>query len=281
MNNPFQKSSEKRKRLKVLLFGPSGTGKTYASLTFPRPAVIDTENGTGLYEKQFQFDVVNGAKDLASVKKAFDFIEQDNGKTYDTLVIDSISVLISGLREHLEANAKGGELGFREHSIVNRRMKAFYTQLTNLPVHVVVTAHEAIDYESSGSGLKKVGVKPFGDEALIYAFDFAVHMQPGYSGRIIKSRAVGLNKNTQLRNVNWSVFEPFAAGYSDISDFTEEINARKESLTRDLIEQGYFSSRAEIGAAAQQVKAQNPSLTFESDAERFRDALILVGKVGS
>jgi RecA-family ATPase len=41
----FKKPTKEDKRLKMLLFGDSGTGKTVTSLYFPSPAVADMEHG--------------------------------------------------------------------------------------------------------------------------------------------------------------------------------------------------------------------------------------------
>lgn len=41
--NPFQSAELTARKLKILLYGNWGTGKTFAALTFPRVALIDAE----------------------------------------------------------------------------------------------------------------------------------------------------------------------------------------------------------------------------------------------
>ena len=46
---PFQPAASSDRRLKLLLWGDSGVGKTTLALQFPHPAVIDLEGGTEHY----------------------------------------------------------------------------------------------------------------------------------------------------------------------------------------------------------------------------------------
>ena len=43
--NPFKTAEPTARKLKILLFGNWGTGKTWAALTFPRVAMIDDAQG--------------------------------------------------------------------------------------------------------------------------------------------------------------------------------------------------------------------------------------------
>lgn len=224
MKNPFEEAKPVSKKLKILLFGPSGSGKTLAALSFPSVAVVDSESGTDLYAGRPgvpKFDILR-AKSLSDLENAVAFIKQDNGRTYDTLVIDPISVFYDVQKQAAEKQSKHGALGYQEWGKINNRMKYLYTELTNLPVHVVVLARESIEYTTKGGNLEKVGVKPDSDKALLYIFDFVVHMNPDHSGDVIKSRGVALGTNGYLDKVDWSVFEPIAMPYQSGSTLTYE-----------------------------------------------------------
>ena len=54
---PFQRASALSRRIKLLLWGDAGSGKTTLALQFPRPAMIDLEGGADLYGGKFDFDV--------------------------------------------------------------------------------------------------------------------------------------------------------------------------------------------------------------------------------
>lgn len=214
MLNPFQLATPVAKKLKVLFYGPSGSGKTIAALSFPRVALIDAESGSDLYAGRPGVPAFHRvrAKTLSEVEQAVSFIQQDAGKTFDTLVIDPISVLYDVEKNAQSAN-NTKDLGFREWAKINNRLAALYTKLTSLNVHVIIIAREAVEYAGEGTNLKKVGTKPDADKKLIYMMDFVVYLNTDHSGQIEKSRGIVLGKNGLLPKVDFEAFEDAANAY--------------------------------------------------------------------
>jgi hypothetical protein len=239
MNNPFKQAVAVQKKLKVLLYGAPGSGKTVAALSWPNPAVVDAESSTDMYRGRPGFDfTVFDTKNISDLEKAIQFVREDNGKSIETLVIDPITVFYDVLKEATARASKTGELGYREWSKINNRMKGVYNSLTNLPVHVVVIAAEATEYETVNGELRKTGQKPDSDKALSRVFDFVVRMNPDHSGVVLKSRGTDiLGEKSIIKKVNWSAFEPVANQYltgvtqqthddeRDIEKLAEEIRA--------------------------------------------------------
>lgn len=213
--NPFVLATPVSKKLKVLLYGASGTGKTLAALTFPRPALIDSENGADLYAGRpgvQPFHILR-TKTLEGLEDAIAFIRADNGQTFETLIIDPLTVFYDVLKTTYikQQEAKGKDMTYQQWSKINNRMKAVYNALTMLPVHVVVIAREAIEYEGEGSSLRRVGLKPDVDKAAEYMFDFTVRIDDSHVGHIEKSR--GYKMPLTIQTVNWAAFEPAANSF--------------------------------------------------------------------
>mgnify|MGYP002413540852 CR=1 FL=1 len=204
------------KKLKVLIYGPSGSGKTLAALTFPRPLLIDAESGSDLYAGRPGIPQFHRArcKTLTDLEDVIRQVEADNGKTWDTLIIDPLTVFYDVEKTTLSVN-NTKDLGYREWAKINNRMGSLYTRLTGLNVHVVVIAREATEYASEGKDLKKVGQKPDADRDLVYMMDFRLRMQPDFSAIVEKSRGATLGKSDHLPRVDWSVFEVIAAAFTD------------------------------------------------------------------
>lgn len=233
MLNPFQPATPVAKKLKILFYGPSGSGKTIAALTFPRAALIDAESGSDLYAGRPgipDFHRVR-AKTLSEVEQAVSFIQQDAGKTFDTLIIDPISVLYDVEKNAQSAN-NTKDLGFREWAKINNRLAALYTKLTSLNVHVIIIAREAVEYAGDGQNLKKVGTKPDADKKLIYMMDFVVHLSADHSAQIEKSRGIILGKNGALPKVEWSAFEEAANAYieGEKLEYKDDEQAAEEEI---------------------------------------------------
>jgi len=95
--SPFQKAKTLGKRLKLFLWGDSGTGKTTLALQFPRPAVIDLEGGADLYGDNFGFDVLR-ASTADEVMEAVQWL-LTHAHPYRTLVIDPITIYWDSLQK--------------------------------------------------------------------------------------------------------------------------------------------------------------------------------------
>lgn len=204
--SPFT-PGKRQSKIKVLLYGGAGVGKTLAALTFPRCAVIDTEGSTRLYQGREGYPVfdVLETSTVNQVKDAINFIKNDKGVSHDTLVIDSVSVLYFAQRKaEAEKNANASDLTYSNWARINRAMADLYTLLMDLPVHLVMVAREAPEYTTEGKNLKSVGIKPAIDNGLLYAADFAIRMTYGGRGDVVKARAN--NFPLALSKVTWASF---------------------------------------------------------------------------
>lgn len=245
MNNPFKSAEKVQKRLKVLVYGESGTGKTWFALTFPgKIAVIDTEGGTELYGGRSdvqEFDVIR-TKSYEEVMTALDFIEADDGKTYQTLVVDPITVVYQVLQEAAARNSKArdGAIDMRGWGIIKTRMNRLYVRLTNLPIHVVVTSRLKEAYEQSGSDLVRAGVKPDSEKSTPYLFDIVLRLENNGKGRralVEKDRSGTLG--SEVKSISFANLAAIADAHAEgatIIERTEEEYAAKdaEQMAREL-----------------------------------------------
>ena len=128
------------KRLKLLLYGPAGVGKTMAAIQLPKPYVIDCEKGTDHYgaliEKSggavFQTTVM--AELILEVRS---LVSEEHG--YRTLVIDPITTVYQDLLD--ESEKKVGTQWGRHYGAANQQMKRLANLIMSLDMNVIVTAH--------------------------------------------------------------------------------------------------------------------------------------------
>lgn len=222
--NPFRPAEQVAPKVKCLVYGPSGVGKTYLALTAPGPiAVIDTEGGTAFYANRVgkgglsQFDVLP-TKTFAQVEQAVAYLNANPGH-YQTLVVDPVTVLYETLQDAAQTRRADqkhdpdADLEMLDWQRIKRAYKRLMTDLVNLPVHVIVTAREAdlTEERRNERGRKervKLGVRPDAEKSTAYYFDVVLRLQPAAKGR----EAVAEKDRTGVHALNARVVNPdFAA----------------------------------------------------------------------
>jgi len=218
------------RRLKVLIYGASGTGKTWFALHAPSPLVIDTEGGTGAYRGRADlppFTVAASAspRDVATLleRYAAKGAIENGGEALrpETVVIDTLSALwlaAQGVGQRVaEARAakykrppEEARLAFGDWGLIKRPIQRLYALLPTLPAHVIVTARLKDVYDGeSGGDAKKIDEAPDIERNAIYTFDVVIKLEelaPGKRvGLVQKSRfGAALPVGTRIPDPSWS-----------------------------------------------------------------------------
>jgi len=162
-----KKPEDRKQRLKLLLSGPAGVGKTMASIQMPKPYIIDTESGSTHYGQIIE-KAGGAVADLTTFDEVIAEVRALHSEPHDylTLVIDPITTLWNTTLEETE-RLVGTEFG-RHYGEANKRFKRLCALLTAIDMNVIVTAHEKNEY---GDELKVVGKTFDGFKKLDYIFD--------------------------------------------------------------------------------------------------------------
>lgn len=170
-----KKPEDRQRRLKMLLSGPAGVGKTTAAIQMPKPYIIDSEKGSVHYGEII--DKSGGA--VAELGDTHEVIKELRAlimtdHPYQTVVIDSATKLFERALE--EGTVKEGTEWGRHYGYANALFKRMTDLLLEIDMNVVVTAHEKDEYGETTTDKGKVervkiDVGYEGYKKLAYEFD--------------------------------------------------------------------------------------------------------------
>lgn len=178
-----------QKRLKTLMYGVAGAGKTMAAISFPKPYLIDAEKG---FEHQQYLDILkaNGG----SVFHTTDFEElltevrslTTEKHDYKTLIIDPLTVIYNNLVEKCATDRISPQnpdgMAHGGHYIAsNRKMKQLINLLIKLDMNVIITSHSKNEY---GHNMIVLGQTFDCFKKLDYLFDLVFEIQKKAHERI-------------------------------------------------------------------------------------------------
>ena len=234
------KPNKAEKRIKMLLYGEAGVGKTYCSIQFPKAYIIDTEHGTDQYSKVIieNDSVVFQTNSFFEVKEELKSLLKDT--EYKTLIIDPITPLYVDLQEHWSKKFEKYATDQKQIDMMDygirywQKIKADYRTLHNLLLkldkNIIITAHEKPEY---GPGLQKIGSTYDSMRGDDYIYDYVFQLKKHSDGRRlaykIKERSLP-NEQKFPDQFEWN-FQNFVKMYGNI------INKEPEPVTLATKEQ--------------------------------------------
>lgn len=196
----FKKATKEKAKLRLALFGVSGSGKTYTALRMAtglagedgRIAVIDTErNSACKYSDRFNFDVCDAKK--PSIENLKMFIEE--AKNYDVLIIDSMTHCWLELLQEVEklAKTKFGGNTWSAWSEGTPKQMSLINALLDFPGHIIATMRVETNWTTVTNEKGKVvpvrvGEAPKQGKGIEYEFDMLMQISPEHDALVIKDR---------------------------------------------------------------------------------------------
>jgi AAA domain len=216
----FRPSAETAKAVvsKILLYGPSGAGKTHFMMTAPHLALLDVETRARNFAVRKEFSFLHAeCPDIADFALAVKEVRK-GALECDTIGVDSGSAIYLKLvEEHTRKTDSGAYV--TDWVTVNRRfLAALNFVFSVVGKNVIFTMHSATKLLRQGQDFRNAGEHLVGDERIRFGFDYAFKLEPhGDPARtptdfiVEKSSSPNLHVGQKIPGLTWEKFRELTA----------------------------------------------------------------------
>jgi hypothetical protein len=259
----FRKPASRKQGLKVLFYGENGSGKSWAALTFPDNAVVDSESKIGVNENNPKFkDNIVGIADTSNYYDALELMDDilKNPKQCKTFTVDSYTKIYNAIQvacmevEEDRARKKGGNvddqtISMRGHGKVKLnviRFEDFIAQASAKGINIVAVAHKDDVKSKVGENWVKVGEKPSLKANAEHTFDVILRFykekdivsgEYKYMAEVEKDTTNTYKLGSKLENVTYDNFKEYlqANDKKDVieTNYDKAIETNIESMKKE------------------------------------------------
>lgn len=263
-----------QKKLKVLIAGYPGIGKTTLALSAPKPLLLDLDNGIDRVEARYRSDtaIVQSYDELLADLNNADLHE------YETIVVDTGGKLLELMKpkviaDDIKNGQRDGNLTLKGYGAVSRLFAQFVQQLEKLNKHLVFVFHAKEDKDGDDVRLR-IQVEGSTKDSIWQAMDLG-----GFVEMRGKSRIIGFGncekyfaKGTHGINGTYEIPDLDATGKNTF--LTELFNKAIADLNKEV--QGYA---AEKELYDESMEKGNRAIDSVVDAETLNKAVQTISKL--
>lgn len=246
---PFKKAVHEESRLKLAIYGPPGSGKTFTALliaeglvapTKKRIAILDTEKGTRYYDVErpdavvhpaaFDFDRVH-TRSLSDARRE---AEQIDPKTHGVLIVDSMSHFWDAAQDAVKERTRAGTIQLKDWGKVKKPYKEFVDILMQMPLDVMILGRQKNVFEEDASGdLKKVGVTMRAEPETPHEPDIVMVMRQAGVGKyeaFFEKDRTSVLSGKRIENPSFDTFKPILPllGRTHVGSESDESRLEKD-----------------------------------------------------
>jgi phage nucleotide-binding protein len=228
-------------KLKGLIYGQPGIGKTSLSLSSPKPLLIDFDNGLRRVDKQYQTDSVQ----IESYQDLLNILTKENIDNYETIIIDTLGKMIDRIGDWLaESNPKvkqgDGQLSMKGWGNVKFEFQRLLKLLDAQNKSVIFVAHEK-EEKVNDEVIKRPDVAGSSGKDIVKELDFMGYMSIKNGKRTIDlapneayyaKNSLGLNSFLEYKQLSGkndfltkAIFETYKEKLEKDDELSEKFNS--------------------------------------------------------
>jgi len=141
------------KKIRAIIAGLPGTGKTTLALSAPKPLLIDLDNGIDRVEARHRKDT----DVVSSYQELLDDLVPKNLNSYETIIIDTGGKLLELMKGKIDSKGKrsDGSLSLQGYGSLKKIFSNFIKYLETLNKHVIYIFHATeVRLENDMTGLR-------------------------------------------------------------------------------------------------------------------------------
>ncbi|KRL08027.1 AAA family ATPase [Liquorilactobacillus hordei] len=221
-----RKPNSRKKGLKVLVYGDTGSGKSLFGLSFPKIKVLDSEDGLGWYENDEEGKNILEIFDTQSFYDLEDVLEElKEDSNFGTFIVDSETKIHEDVQQALldidekRAKQKGQNVLDANVSIRSYgKIKQIETKLQNSKIELasrgvnIVSIAQSVDImeEVSANKRVKVGEAPNMKKKADYDYDVVIRLfvkDQKFYGEIEKDRTKVTSVGEVVENPSYNIWK--------------------------------------------------------------------------
>lgn len=258
----FRKAVREAVKLKIILGGPSGTGKTWSALQLAagiggKTVLLDTEGGSGeLYADSFEYDYASITPPY-SPENFIHHIDAAVAAGYDTIIIDSLTHEWSGTGGVIDIADNAPQTVYGGWHIATPRHHKFIEMLLHKQINIIATCRMKPGYEivknrkGKDTPQKTQQLVFVQKEGIEYEFTLGFQLLGDGMATPLKDRT-SLFQGLPTIQLNQSVGEKLAqwatSGADHSQEFSTHIDKLKTASTmeelKDFFQNGYIVMKA-------------------------------------
>lgn len=142
-------------RIKMLIYGQPGSGKTTMALSTPKPLLIDFDNGINRVDYEFIKDTVQ----VETYADILNLLNTEDLSAYETLVIDTGGKMLDSMSEYLiqsnpRLGKRNGSLTLEGYGVRKTEFTSLLKLINSKKKHVIFVAHRTT--EKNGDDIRYV-----------------------------------------------------------------------------------------------------------------------------